>query len=159
VFVAPLALEQLAVGRRRAATMALAAGFGTAVAVNLPFAWRTSAAGFATYRFHSLRQPNIDSLWSMLVSGRIWNVTLLNILTTGLIVLSSVGILVGRARRFRKDQTYPFLQVCGALLAAFLLWNKVQSPQYTLWILPFFALLGVRPSGGWPTRQWTVWCT
>jgi hypothetical protein len=80
----------------------------------------------------------------MLVNGRIRNVTLLNILTTGLIVLSSVGILVAGHRRFPKDQTYPVLQVCGAFLAAFLLWNKVQSPQYTLWILPFFALLGVR---------------
>jgi uncharacterized membrane protein len=144
LFVAPLALEQLAVGRRRAATMALAAGFGTAVAVNLPFAVANFGGWFATYRFHSVRQPNIDSLSSVLVNGRIWNVTLLNILTTGLIILSSVGILVAGHRRFRKDQTYPFLQVCGALLAAFLLWNKVQSPQYTLWILPFFVLLGVR---------------
>jgi uncharacterized membrane protein len=144
LFVAPLALQQLALGRRRAVGMALAAGVGTAVAVNLPFAVTNFDSWFATYRFHSVRQPNIDSLWSVLVRGRIWNVTLLNLLTTGLIALSSVGILVAGHRRFRKDQTYPFLQVCGALLAAFLLWNKVQSPQYTLWILPFFALLRVR---------------
>jgi hypothetical protein len=37
--------------------------------------------------------------------------------------------------------------VCAALLAAFLLWNKVHSPQYTLWLLPFFALLKI--SGVW----------
>jgi uncharacterized membrane protein len=144
LFVAPLALQQLAVGRRRAARMALAAGVGTAVAVNLPFAVANFGSWFATYRFHSVRQPNFDSLWSMLINGPSWNVALLNILTTALIVLSSVGILVAGHRRFRKDQTYPVLQVCGALLAAFLLWNKVQSPQYTLWILPFFALLRVR---------------
>ena len=33
--------------------------------------------------------------------------------------------------------------MCGALLAAFLLWNKVHSPQYTLWLIPFFVLIRV----------------
>lgn len=28
-------------------------------------------------------------------------------------------------------------------MAAFLLWNKVHSPQYTLWLLPFFVVLRV----------------
>ena len=28
-------------------------------------------------------------------------------------------------------------------MAAFLLWNKVHSPQYTLWLLPFFVLIRV----------------
>jgi hypothetical protein len=44
-------------------------------------------------------------------------------------------------RRANRDGTYPFLQVCGAALSVFLLWNKVHSPQYTLWILPFLVLL------------------
>jgi hypothetical protein len=39
------------------------------------------------------------------------------------------------------------LQVCAAALVAFLLVNKVSSPQYTLWLLPFFALLRVH--WGW----------
>ena len=33
------------------------------------------------------------------------------------------------------------------MLVAFLLLNKVSSPQYTLWVLPFFALLRLR--WGW----------
>jgi hypothetical protein len=49
--------------------------------------------------------------------------------------------------RARSDGHFPFLQVSGAMLAAFLLWNKVHSPQYALWILPFFVLLEV--SLGW----------
>jgi hypothetical protein len=54
-----------------------------------------------------------------------------------------VGALAFGWWRGRREEVYPFLAVCGALLAAFLLWNKVHSPQFTLWILPFFALLRV----------------
>ena len=32
------------------------------------------------------------------------------------------------------------------MLAGFMLFHKVHSPQYTLWILPFFVLLQIR----WP---------
>ena len=35
------------------------------------------------------------------------------------------------------------MQVCAAVLVAFLLLNKVSSPQYTLWLLPLLALLRV----------------
>ncbi len=45
--------------------------------------------------------------------------------------------------RSGRDGTYPFLQVGAAMVAAFLLFSKVHSPQYTLWILPFFALTTV----------------
>nr|MBA2313013.1 hypothetical protein [Actinomycetota bacterium] len=38
---------------------------------------------------------------------------------------------------------YPFVGVAGAMLAAFMLWSKVHSPQYALWILLFFVLLEV----------------
>ena len=38
---------------------------------------------------------------------------------------------------------YPMIQVCAALLAAFMLWNKVHSRPYALWLLPFFVLVGV----------------
>ena len=38
---------------------------------------------------------------------------------------------------------FPLVQVCAAVLVAFLLLNKVSSPQYTLWLLPFLALLRV----------------
>ena len=47
----------------------------------------------------------------------------------------------------RRSEPYPFLQTCAALLAAFLLFNKVHSPQYTLWLLPFFVVL--RVNVGW----------
>ncbi|GAB08276.1 hypothetical protein GOARA_006_00350 [Gordonia araii NBRC 100433] len=39
---------------------------------------------------------------------------------------------------------YPWIGVCGAMLAGFMVFHKVHSPQYTLWILPFFVLLNIR---------------
>ena len=47
----------------------------------------------------------------------------------------------------QRTGRYPWLQVSAALLASFLLFNKVYSPQYVLWLLPFFVLLRIR--WGW----------
>jgi hypothetical protein len=57
-------------------------------------------------------------------------------------MLTSFAVVFAEGwRRANRDARYPFLQVCGAALSVFLLWNKVHSPQYTLWILPFLVLL------------------
>ncbi|WP_347958045.1 GNAT family N-acetyltransferase [Gordonia aichiensis] len=47
-------------------------------------------------------------------------------------------------RTYRRDGAFPWLGVSAAMLAGFMLFHKVHSPQYTLWILPFFVLLRVR---------------
>jgi hypothetical protein len=52
-----------------------------------------------------------------------------------------------KARGWGGRGGYPFVPVAAACLAAFLLWNKVHSPQYALWILPLFVLLEVH--WGW----------
>ena len=46
-----------------------------------------------------------------------------------------------------RRQHYPWIGVSAAMLCGFLLLHKVHSPQYTLWLLPFFVLLRVR--WGW----------
>src|SRR5207237_8445868 len=46
--------------------------------------------------------------------------------------------------RARREGVFPFVQVCAAMLFAFVLLGKVFSPQYALWLLPFFALVRVR---------------
>jgi len=57
--------------------------------------------------------------------------------------------------RGKATGTYPFVQVSAALLVAFLLWNKVHSPQYTLWLLPFFVLVPLRPP--WAIGWWAAY--
>jgi hypothetical protein len=74
----------------------------------------------------------------------------LNAASTLLIAVGALAVLV-YTRSSRIGTPYPFLPVSAALLAMFLLFTKVHSPQHTLWILPFFVLLNVR------LRWWLVY--
>lgn len=130
---------------RKGALQVLGWGIGTFVVINLPFIISNFDGWVATYEFHRARLPNFDSIWLIGLhpdgsSGFSPNV--LNLLTTLLIVVS-FGFAVVYGLRRSRGQMYPFLQVSGAALVAFLLWNKVHSPQYILWLLPFFVVLRV----------------
>jgi hypothetical protein len=49
---------------------------------------------------------------------------------------------------------FPWLQVGAAMLAGFLAFNKVYSPQYSMWLLPFLVVIRVR--WGWWVTYWLV---
>jgi len=149
IFVAPLVFEALFEARVREAAARLVTGAGTAVLINLPFAVVNPDGWYATYGFHRLRPPNIDSPWGLELTSPViatsWPVETLNLLTTVLMLISFSTVFAAGWWRARWDGRYPFIQVCAAALAVFLLLNKVHSPQYFLWILPFFALVAIRP--------------
>ncbi|HEX4247220.1 MAG TPA: hypothetical protein VH008_05085, partial [Pseudonocardia sp.] len=67
------------------------------------------------------------------------------------LVLLSFALAAGlgwyRYRTGRSVGGYPWVQVSAAMLAGFLLLHKVHSPQYALWLVPFFVLLRIR--WGW----------
>lgn len=150
LFLAPLVLERLVAGDRKGAGRALIFGIVPPVLINLPFALINASGWFATYAFHEARWADYNSIWAWLLGARmaglsfpLWDVSTLNEVTaalTGGFMLMALGYGWLRARR---EGAYPFVQVSAAMLAAFLLWNKVHSPQYALWILPFFVLLEV----------------
>jgi uncharacterized membrane protein len=146
-FLAPLLLDRLVAGDRRAAVRSVLAGVGTLVLVNLPFALVHPSGWWAAYDFQRLRNADYtsDSIW-------VWGVpqltrAQLNVLTPLLIAAAFVVALGIGWWRARREGAYPFVQVCGAMLLAFCLLGKVFSPQYALWILPFFAVVRVR--WGW----------
>jgi len=146
-FLAPLALDLWIKGDKRRTVRSAIAGGGTALAINLPFMLANFEGWVITYTFHQDRGPNYDTLWCTMrdncLSTPFWEPSDLNKLTallTGAFFLAALGFGWIRAR---KEGRYPFLPVCGALLCSFLLWNKVHSPQYALWILPFFVLIRV----------------
>lgn len=149
-FLAPLFFDEL---RRRGFTRALrsaGAGIAAFAVVNVPFFLAGRDGWLATYLFHARRGPNFDSIWALWFPSDTWlgdygalTPDRLNLVTAVLTGTFFVGALAYGWWRGRRDGVYPFLGVCGALLAAFLLWNKVHSPQYALWLLPFFALLRV----------------
>jgi uncharacterized membrane protein len=151
LFLGPLVLEAVFARRWRAAALVAGAGLGVVVLVNLPFALAGSDGWAATYEFHALRGPNTDNIWALRDFGPIHLPALepgrLNLVTgVGAAVLFACALAVGWGRA-RREGRYPVVAVCAALLAAFLLLNKVHSPQYTLWILVFFSLLRVHV--GW----------
>ena len=53
------------------------------------------------------------------------------------------GLVAVATRRPGTGGAYPWVGVSAAMLCGFLLLHKVHSPQYTLWLLPFFVLLAV----------------
>ena len=64
----------------------------------------------------------------------------------GLGVLTALGWV-----RYRREGTFPFVQVCAATTLLYILTAKDNSAQYVLWVLPFFAMLRVRPA------LWVLW--
>lgn len=144
-FVAPLVLHRLRAGDRQGALEATAAAVGTWGLLNLPFLLVNPGGWWAPYEFQRLREADItsNSIW-------FWGfpeLTLdsLNRIIPVLLALSFVAALGwGWHRSRRADEGYPFLQVSAAMLCAFLLLNKAHSPQFALWLLPFFALVRIR---------------
>ncbi|MFP5298127.1 MAG: glycosyltransferase family 87 protein [Actinomycetota bacterium] len=146
-FLGPLFLELLLSRQPKRAFQAATVGVGTLAAINLPFALINFDGWIATYTFHQDRGANFDSMWCAmkdmcLSSG--WTPDQLNTITAALTGGFFIAILAASVLIARKRGTYPFVQTCGALLATFLLFNKVHSPQYTLWLLPFVVLIGNR---------------
>jgi hypothetical protein len=147
VLVLPLVAERLAARDVRGALRVVAGAGGAWLALNLPVLLANPAGWWATYRFQASREPDLttNSIWYWGLPHL--TVQQLNRLTPALIgVAWVVAIGVGAWLAQRRDG-YPWLQVSAAMLCAFLLFNKVHSPQFVLWLLPFFVLIRVR--WGW----------
>ncbi|MGH2724331.1 MAG: glycosyltransferase 87 family protein [Actinomycetota bacterium] len=109
-------------------------------AVNLPFALAAPGRWSEFFRFNSARGADWDSAWFLLERhlGFAWPRTLLNVLAAAAFVaLGAVFLRLARARR----PGFPAWTFGFALLVAFLLSSKVFSPQFGLWLLPWFALV------------------
>jgi uncharacterized membrane protein len=143
LFVLPLVVDRFVRGDVAGALRVLSAAGLTVVAVNLPFVVAGREGWAATYAFQSARaaDSSSNSLWYWVLP----QVTTerLNVLVPSLLAVALVVAVADGVRRSRAAEDFPLVQVCGAVLVAFLLLNKVHSPQYTLWLLPFFALLRV----------------
>jgi uncharacterized membrane protein len=154
-FVLPLALYVLTASRPgtlhwgAAIRVALAAA-GTVVLVNLPFALAGYQGWRASFAFQELRKVDLTTnsiwYWGFRPESDPDNVAFqstMDWLSPGLVLLSfAVAAAVGWWR-WRRDGVYPWVAVSGAMLCGFLLLHKVHSPQYTLWLVPFFVLLQV----------------
>jgi len=147
LFLLPLAVDRLVRKDKVGAAEALGYGGLTVLAANVPFVLANKDGWATTYVFQEARQADTssNSIWYWVYGG--FTTETLNRLIPVLVLVSLLAAVAYGLVRARRERVFPFLQVCGAALVAFLLWNKVSSPQYTLWVLPFFALLRVR--WGW----------
>ncbi|WP_051580684.1 glycosyltransferase family 87 protein [Pseudonocardia acaciae] len=154
VFVAPLALYVLTRGTRAGALRVVAASIATVIAVNLPFAVLGYEGWRASFTYQQLRTVDATTnsiwYWGFRPASDPENEAfqaLADRLSPALVLLSFAVALGVGWWRYRRTGVYPWVQVSAAMLAGFLLLHKVHSPQYALWLLPFFVLLRVR--WGW----------
>jgi uncharacterized membrane protein len=111
--------------------------------VNLPFVLLAPGPWATFFRFNTRRVVDWDSLWFVVCQrieggqGCAWSPRLVD--TVSLVLFAGVAsaLYVLRARR---DPGFARWTFAFPVLVAFLLTNKVYSPQYGLWLLPWFAL-------------------
>ena len=139
LFIIPLVCDQLVRGQRRKAVEVGAVGFGSLALINLPFVLINASGWWTTYRFHADRPPQINgTVWGLLDES--FSTATENRLS--LLALVGVIAIVTVALYLRRTAVgYPVVEWCAVATAAVIVLNKVNSPQYLLWLLPFLALL------------------
>ncbi|MFB7720480.1 glycosyltransferase family 87 protein [Nocardia sp. NPDC056100] len=137
----------------RGALLVAGTAIVTVIAVNLPFALAGYEGWRASITFQQLRQADIttNSIWYWGLRPVFGNTAadeanfqdVVSAASPLLIVLAfAVAGWLGW-RQFAVTGLYPWIGVSGAMLCGFLLFHKVHSPQYTLWLIPFLVLLEV----------------
>ncbi|MEA2579608.1 MAG: hypothetical protein QOE83_500 [Actinomycetota bacterium] len=114
---------------------------GTWLVTNIPFALIALASWWEFFRFNSSRTADYDSLWYIayrqLGGDALLHTSLINVASGVLFLLGVALIWVLKARR---HPTFPRWTLGFPVLVLFLLTNKVYSPQYSLFLLAWFAL-------------------
>ncbi|MGH3801328.1 MAG: glycosyltransferase family 87 protein, partial [Pseudonocardiaceae bacterium] len=163
----PILLLCLRAGRLRAGLQATAAAVVAWVVVNLPVAVLFPAGWAEFFRLSGRRGADPDTLYTVVSTFTGWPgfdgvlapgqaPVVLNLVSAALFVLACVGIgwvALAAPRRPR------LAQLCFLVVCAFLLVNKVWSPQYSLWLVPL-AVLAIprwKPVLAWMVIDALVW--
>ncbi|CAM06510.1 uncharacterized protein DUF2029 [Saccharopolyspora erythraea NRRL 2338] len=153
LFVIPLALHVLTSGSRRfdvkGALQVVGVAAVTVLVANLPFALAGFRGWLASFQFQSDRRIDLstNSIWYWgfrAYTGSDEFQAVMGVVSPVLMLLSFALACRLGWRRYVRTGRYPWIQVSAAMLCGFLLLHKVHSPQYTLWLLPFFVLVSVR---------------
>jgi uncharacterized membrane protein len=150
LLLGPLLLLCWRAGKWRDFGRALAGAAVAWLVVNLPV-WFFARAGWSQfYTFSHDRGVDFGSFWLIMAqnSSNPLTTDTVNNLAMALVVLCCVGIAVLTMTAPRRPR---FSQLAFLIVAAFILTNKVYSPQYVLWLVPLAAL--ARPK--W--RDFLIW--
>jgi len=143
VFLPPLVARRVHDEGWRAA-MPLVAGAGvTTLALNLPFVVASASGWWFPFRFQGRRSITWGTLWSVPgrfpVVGRHLGVhsgALANAMSSSALVAATVALCVIAVRRRMSG-----VAIGAAATGMFLIVNKVYSPNYDLWLVPWVALV------------------
>jgi uncharacterized membrane protein len=136
----PFAAERLRERQPDRAILLWWSGAATWLAVNLPFAAAGLPGWWEFFRSNGARPADWDSLWY--IGCR----QLPACAPTGAVNLLSFMAFVGIVATIwvmkrRREPGFPRWQIAFPAVAVFLLLGKVYSPQFSLWLLPWFALV------------------
>ncbi len=155
----PLAAVRWRSGDRRGAARLVGVFAAVTVMLNGPIALRSWSAWTYPLSFQGGRAPTWGSTWYWLLRSPVTRAPVVHELiahhlttvadVAGVLTLAGALVLIStRAVRHHLDA----VAIAAAVVGAFLLTNKVYSPNYDLWLVPFFALLPVA------RRVWVAFC-
>ncbi len=155
VVFGPLLLLCLRTGQLRAFAKAFAAGAAAWLVVNVPVMIAAPSGWAWFYVFSKDRGADWGSIWYLFEH---YNVPVLGNPSIGQLNLVStacfgVACLAIAVLAFAAPRRPRLPQLCFLLLAAFLMLNKVWSPQYVIWLVPFAVLARPRL---WPYLLWQL---
>jgi Glycosyltransferase family 87 len=124
---------------RAGAVRFVASAAGAWLVVNLPFALAAPDGWWTFFRFNAERPAEYDSIWRVACyAGACTPNGAINILS---LALTAAGVAIIWKVRVTRNPDFPRWTMSFPLLALFLVTNKIWSPQYGLWLLPWFALV------------------
>jgi hypothetical protein len=147
-FLLPLAAVRVAQGRPRDAVRLLSSAALVVLAINLPVLLAAPGRWWWTFSFQGSRPATWGSLWFYIVRLPGLHVfaapSVANVLA---IVALGVGVAFVAFMAVRRK--LGAFEIGAAATAIFLLSNKVYSPVYDIWIVPFFAAVPI-------ARKWWI---
>ncbi|WP_067281852.1 glycosyltransferase family 87 protein [Streptomyces jeddahensis] len=150
LLLGPLLVLCWRAGKWRAYGTAVLGAAGAWLVVNLPVMILATEGWSKFYTFSQERGVDFGSFWLILSqrSDSPLSTDTVNTLATALMIVACAGIGALTLTAPRRPR---FAQLAFLVVAAFILTNKVYSPQYVLWLIPLAAL--ARPR--W--RDFLIW--
>jgi uncharacterized membrane protein len=142
LLVVPFAAERMRRKDPRGAVKVVVATVASWLVVDLPFMLTRFHEWFFFFHHNAWRPADWDSLWFISCSpGRTHGCSSAAFVNRfSVLAFVAVAVVAWVAKVARQPDT-PRWQMGFPILVAFLLTNKVYSPQYGLWLLPWFALV------------------
>jgi uncharacterized membrane protein len=149
-FIGGFLILTIRTGKWRAFGSLLIGAAGAWLIVNLPFMIGSFEGWSFFYTFSQERGEDFGSIWFALSQLGLPSVPAdrLNLLASGIFLALCAGIGILALTTKRRPRLAPLLFL---IIAAFVLTNKVYSPQYVLWLVPLAAM--ARPR--W--RDFLIW--